>query len=61
MQSAYCQLFFVLGSSRGGEKACMQEMMEVMACLNKFGGDQVLLQNTAWEFFWHKQSGIIFS
>jgi hypothetical protein len=33
---------FALGSNRGGEKACMQEMMEVMACLNKFGGDQVL-------------------
>ena len=27
-------------STRSGEKACMQEMMEVMSCLGKFGGDQ---------------------
>ena len=33
--------FVFSASTRSGEKACMQEMMEVMSCLGKFGGDQV--------------------
>jgi hypothetical protein len=31
------------GSKHSGEKACMQEMMDLMACMTKFGGDQVPL------------------